>query len=379
MSDMTNSFCEFCKKPIGPRDQFCSGCGQSTKRAQDNLTLPSSRIGLAPVKQSMPWEARIEETMAKLSEQSENKKVSIKKFFVGARCNPTEQIHLDTDIDAKLMDISADEPYQALEMVLASKHIKQNYLYSQLTEKINFDFKKYDSAFNADAGEIPAVEDGHMTRYKLITLYGGFASAIRLAATAAVFHKRNSPMVLPDTYYKIGQTAEEFNGRLPHEAAENIHTQDFQPLVDTLLEHTVERSLSMAYNFRFSMYMAVIAHEIGHIASGHTQGRAQNFDVSKNQERTADEFAASILSTCPYREYHFLGQIFVMALIAWTEYVAGIPQSVTHPLGRERFVNTCFNNSQALKEAEQYFGFDRVTLFKLLPPENHRVSGTVGT
>jgi len=97
---------------------------------------------------------------------------------------------------------------------------------------------------------------------------------------------------------------------------------------------------------------------------------APNFDIARNQEREADSFASSVLSASPFREYLFLGQVFITLLFSWLDHVARSKDATTHPLGRERFFNIMTNNTAAAGEAADRFGFTRERLIALLPPED---------
>ena len=149
-------------------------------------------------------------------------------------------------------------------------------------------------------------------------------------------------------------------------------------MLGMIFEHAVvpeivegkDRFVSLARSLSASMEAAVIAHEAGHIALSHTLGTRLNFDVSRNQEREADSFASSVLSTSPFREYLFLGQVFVTLLFSWMDHVGRHKDPTTHPLGRERFFNVMTSNSAAAADAADQFGLTRERLVELLPPED---------
>ena len=154
---------------------------------------------------------------------------------------------------------------------------------------------------------------------------------------------------------------------LPLSDAEEIFKNKLADTVVHLLQEHQARFISHAQSFRFSMYLWVIAHEMGHISHDHAKHAGENLDIIRNHERDADNFASSVLSTCPYREYHFLGQMLALALFVWVDHLASNDKPSTHPLARERFENTFASNSQAAKDAEQDFGLSKVKLLELLP------------
>ncbi|MFG0253083.1 MAG: M48 family metalloprotease, partial [Phycisphaerales bacterium JB038] len=111
-----------------------------------------------------------------------------------------------------------------------------------------------------------------------------------------------------------------------------------------------------------------IAHEAGHIALGHTLATGDlPLEVSRNQEREADSFAASVLATSPSQEALFLGQVFTAILLTWQQYAWGDTEESTHPLAKERFENILRSHSAALKEMGKQYGLTEKFLRGLLP------------
>jgi len=126
--------------------------------------------------------------------------------------------------------------------------------------------------------------------------------------------------------------------------------------------------VSRARSYSMAMTMSTIAHEIGHIALGHTLGKTLNYDISRNEERAADGFASSVLSSSPFSDYLVTGQFMSWVLMAWVDYTAASGEATTHPLARERLESVLRDNSAAARDV----GLSKKTLGKWLPPEERR-------
>ena len=116
------------------------------------------------------------------------------------------------------------------------------------------------------------------------------------------------------------------------------------------------------------MEMYVIAHEAGHIALGHTLGPTLSYDMSRNQEREADSFASSCLSTSPFRDKLFLGQVFATVILAWMDHAAALDEVSTHPSSHDRFLSALRSNKEAAEDAAEQYGLTTAELQGFLPP-----------
>lgn len=81
---------------------------------------------------------------------------------------------------------------------------------------------------------------------------------------------------------------------------------------------------------------AVLAHEVGHLVYGHVDGPRSLLEVSRNAEREADSFAASVLLTMPHPERALLGSVLFWSCVIHRARVSGGERPVTHPLSGER-------------------------------------------
>jgi len=272
-----------------------------------------------------------------------------------------------------LLQTDPNQLNQSATFVFQSPFIQGNALYRSRIASVTFGFFSEDPTVNAFATDHPVpLPGGKQVEPPAIVFFEGLATAGRLAAAALAMHLRSrggdvsdaNSCTLPDFFRQLGRTILRDRGRLAAKPAMKLLAK----LIAPALLAGEERFISLARSYAAAMDMFVVAHEAGHLALGHTLGQQQNFDVSRNQEREADSFASSALSTSPFREYLFLGQVFVTIVFAWAEAASQHQEASTHPLSRERFMNALQANSTAAAEAAQDFGLTRDRLLELLPP-----------
>ena len=289
----------------------------------------------------------------------------------------------------EVFDLWRPQEYQVQQsksLVFGSGHVQTNRDYKDRVSKISFFFLGNNPEVNAfathhdrkdgdkleDKDADKSDEDTWAAATKLtwkapaIVFYGGLALAIRLAATALALHVRSSrsqkdsrslPM-LTKTFQDLGRTIIS-RGKFDLESSENI----LQETVIPSIREGDEPFVLDAQSYAAAAEMYVVAHEAGHIALSHTLGNSLNYDISRNEEREADSFASSVLSSCRIPDL-FLGQVLVTIVFAWQEHVGRNRTPTTHPLGRERFFNALKSNSEAAQKAADDFGLSREKLIE---------------
>ena len=131
------------------------------------------------------------------------------------------------------------------------------------------------------------------------------------------------------------------------------------------------RGLALAQDIATSINKQVIAHEIGHIVLHHLDiehSLNETYEISRNQEREADYFAASVLSSMSYRQHVFLGHAVSCMFFCWREETIKPGQVKTHPHSRERLANALRANSQAAKESAETYGLTKDFIMQAIPP-----------
>jgi hypothetical protein len=262
---------------------------------------------------------------------------------------------------------------QSASFVVSSPFVQNNPLYRGRLGNVSFEYIADDATVNAFATDgAVKTADGRTVEPPLVVYYGGLATAIRLAAAALsaeveAWRSRQTSFggsKLAAALKLLAQAVQAGGGKLELDASQAVFSQCILPGLSV----APERFVSAARSYSASMDMFTIAHEMGHLSLGHTLGVSLNYDVSRNQEREADSFASSVLSSSPFREHLFLGQVFVTVLFSWLDFVGHATHGTTHPLSRERFENALRSNEEAARDAATEFGLTEARLRALLPP-----------
>lgn len=96
-------------------------------------------------------------------------------------------------------------------------------------------------------------------------------------------------------------------------------------------------ALALARDVAGGMARAVIAHEFGHFVYGHVAGRKRSWEISRNNERDADSFAASVLSSMPNPDRSLIGAALLWAVLAHRSRQSGRDhEEATHPRDTSR-------------------------------------------
>jgi hypothetical protein len=271
-----------------------------------------------------------------------------------------------------LMIPQAAEVQQSANFTFASPFIQGNPLYQQRIGQVSFVYMPGDATLNAFATDQPLpIGQGQAVQPPLIVFYEGLATALRLAGSALAVHVQipQARMAAPSesplsaAFRLMGQAVLESGGNFTAENSVSIFSSCVVPRLRERDEHVI----SLSRSYAAAMESFIVAHEAGHLALGHTLSASPNYDVSRNQEREADSFAASALCTSPFREYLFLGSVFVTIIFSWVDHASGKKKGITHPLARERFFNILRSNPSAAEEAARRLGLTTEVLMELLP------------
>lgn len=102
-----------------------------------------------------------------------------------------------------------------------------------------------------------------------------------------------------------------------------------------------------ANSYWFGSVLSVVGHELGHICLSHTVRGDWSNSVSRNDERQADLFAHSVVSTTPFSKYNVLSTLFTEVVFAWLHKNHDGP-ATTHPHSVERVMNTINSHEDLL-------------------------------
>lgn len=253
----------------------------------------------------------------------------------------------DVDIALYLVDTET-EVRQLFEYVRQSSFISGNEQYAKKMKDVRFVYSVTNDTVNAYAGTDPSDNSR-----RVMNCFAGemrIAKVLGLAAAAQLCGEKNA----------MSKLMEKLTPRL----CTRLSIEDAAKLIrecgfDSYLEK--EDIKAKAKSIAAGEVVGTLAHETGHIVLGHLEGKEvkvwMNMEVRRNYESQADLVASSIMSTSPFGEYVFLGQVFYY-WVNMQKTDALIKQNVPkneldHPLNRERYVSFVLAN----KEKAAAYGF----------------------
>lgn len=256
----------------------------------------------------------------------------------GFDINPTNQLPSPPPPRALLEEYLRTSPLQVRQMfeyVKNSEHVQGNSLYRDSMGRVQFLYDENDDTVNAYA-TAHEKGPGRQDFAQEIRCYAGaarFARLISLALAAELEGREGAVQAL------LGAMSPEQFGTLTLKDAIDLANTTG---LDTCLTNAAVRT--EAESIAAGMLQTVLAHESGHHALGHVFGSAATLEISRNQEREADTFASSVISSSGFGKYMFEGMLFWhCALVSQQEGARG---EGTHPLARERLANLIQQNPE---------------------------------
>jgi len=245
-------------------------------------------------------------------------------------------------VSPEMWETSANELLQLMQYVCSSPHVTSNAKYAEVPKKLHFDVKTTDSTINAYA----QIADGDVPT---ITLLGGairFANLVSAAYIGASAAKGRNGGVnhLPEITAALGKWCLETHAKFSPSA-----TCEFAKRYNLHLVMSDPSLARKARSFSAGLLIGILAHELGHLALGHCHGVRMNLEISRNQEREADSFASSVISSSPFGDYLVFGTILWEAVWVWVERATGQIAS-THPLASERLADLIRANPSVASE-----------------------------
>jgi hypothetical protein len=212
--------------------------------------------------------------------------------------------------------------------------VNKNWHYSALAKATKLQLNWEDSTVNAYAHSF-----AQSTAQPLISFCGGIVFAHRALAVAVVpeLQKNSSGLISP----KVRQSLAAL-GRFVAENGGGFTAADLKKWIESgpSFRAVVENNVlcARARSYANAMHAEVLAHELGHIILGHCcVAESNRHQISRNQEREADSFAASVAVGQLFAEHFVIGGILSNLMLAWISASQGATTGVsTHPASEER-------------------------------------------
>lgn len=123
-------------------------------------------------------------------------------------------------------------------------------------------------------------------------------------------------------------------------------------------------------SFAYGCLISVMAHELGHICLHHTihphGNDSHTHAISRNNERCADLFAASVVETTPFAGYMIPADLMANVYLAWLS--DDRSKATTHPYANERAEYIYNSHIELLAE----YGITREVFDAIMPPKTKR-------
>jgi len=225
-------------------------------------------------------------------------------------------------------DVSG-EMKSLFEMVRSSSHVTGNKMYSAIAGQTRFVYDANEDEINAYS-TIRHAEEGDVPMVVLNAGLVRFAHVGALVLAAANNGRTNQFESFVHTLRN------EWQGKLSV-----VNALEFLQ-ADGLLTSIDEKICDEARSIEAGMILAVLSHEVGHLALGHLfrDGKSEdNLEIARNREREADSFASSVISASPFGTHMFEGFFLFHFAMACSERFNTDDRKMDHPSSCERLVN----------------------------------------
>ena len=348
-----NQTCNHCGKLLEPTHRICIQCGRAVSKWNVSSKGPAS---MAPI-------------------QSSSK---VNRVHAINNLNNTETT--TPDFDDHRREVTRALTHQPGEIkslfsaVKSSPYIRSNTSYNETANKIKLCLHKTmevnaSASYSEDKseGSIGQASSGKQIKTPVINHYRGWDYMMRCVSVSVA-------SCIDDSTNKLVSAS-----RLAHALQRCSQSMVDGFFVESERDYFYEqacsltsRGLALAQDIATSINKEVIAHEIGHIVLHHLDIEHpllnKTYETSRNHERQADDFAASVLSSMSYRQHVFLGHAVSCMFFCWLEETIKPGQVTTHPHSRERLENALRANSQAAKEAAETYGLTKDFIMQAIPP-----------
>lgn len=375
--EVSSRFCPDCGKQLLTAQRFCGNCGHRLESAALTGGVPFSGTGAPSGTSALDGLAtqmseRLAQTLSRIEGRTSRfdspRQAAIGLGSAGLSGGSSSGLIHNMEV-VDLLTVSRHELDSAWQEVRHSPHIQTNEHHRPIAERTGFVFDEADCQVNAYAS------GGSGGTQPRITFLGGLANAFALISAAFGVHlalrqKGNVGVFISPVIPAFKEFSRVVcrSGKFDQESLRQAFMESVAPSASRAGSLDGGDFVARARTFRSSMCMAVIGHELGHIAYGHTQGKTLNFEISRDKEYDVDSFARQILSSCKAPEYTFVAQALVAVTFSWLDHVGGGGSPTTHPAGRDRFQEIFKDRDRrGQRIAENDFGLTYDELAKLLP------------
>jgi hypothetical protein len=249
------------------------------------------------------------------------------------------------------VESSQSELEYIFEMVKNCSYVSKNFDYKDKATNTAMTYEDDNTTINAYASSQRHPEHD-------IHIFAGLSNSSKLMGAALAYYVENrddeSLETLRQACDLIGEKIKENGGQFT--------ALDVSGGLELLNIPMTSVVISEANSYWFGSVLSVVGHELGHICLSHTVRGDWSNGVSRNDERQADLFAHSVVTTTPFAKYNVLSTLFTEVVFAWLHKNDSSP-ATTHPHSVERVMNTINSHEELLKG----YGITRDNIDSFLP------------
>ena len=301
--ETTKNYCPNCGSLNLSSSIYCMKCGSSLKRPNHSAHETEYDLNNVPISK--------DETLVS---------------------NTGNQSDILSLLDGKIFPfgVRSDNLQQVFNYVRGSSFVRQNPSYAERADQTSFVLINDNYTVNAFATDYAHPEVDALPPF--IAIYEGTCLCTKVGSIC--FSLLLLQKITVEDFKKylrtLGQEIQ-LSGEYDTQSLKK-HVDNFD--LYTLLEDEVLKEAKSVY---FSVISNITSHELGHICLDHTLGRDINWEMSRNQEREADSFASSILSSNPYGRYSCFGGMLWWLILIWVQGRKSDDAALTtHPHSEER-------------------------------------------
>lgn len=140
-------------------------------------------------------------------------------------------------------------------------------------------------------------------------------------------------------------------------------------VINKHIDKITERMQLDAESFAYGCVVSILGHELGHICLHHTitdspDGYTES--ISRNNERSADLFGASVVKTTPFASYLIPADLMVNVFLAWIS--NDEKKATSHPYARERAEYIYNSHDEILAD----YGITKEVFEAMMPPKKKK-------
>lgn len=252
----------------------------------------------------------------------------------------------ESETEGTPFTFSSEEVRSLFLAVRDSPHVRENAQYAAVMQNVRMAYLSQDDTVNAYACVRPLGSEQRLVPQ--VCLLGGEVRFSMLTALAMVAQRNGFSGALAKLMKILDDKS---YVKLSEQKAKSVCA--LSGLDEALNSPAIAEE---ARRIAAGTVMGTLAHEAGHVVLGHVHRNGERLnEVTRNQERQADLFCDSVISTSQYGQYIFEGTVLYWLMKTRHDQARQVrtgqatDANRTHPVARERLENVLRDNPEKAK------------------------------